>query len=133
MWCEHGTKIEALGVMIDSEAMRVTVEERRAQRYLVTMKGLAAAEGGSAVEVARVLGRLVSVELAVPGLLIASRPLFEDLKAALLKANRAALGEPAEATARTGLRTVRLDRPPGDAVRRRLRSPRLGRDRKSVV
>jgi hypothetical protein len=75
---------EVLGLQLDTVSMRITVPTRKIEAYRSAMtKLLERAAATTTLEVARVLGQLVSVEEAVAQLILATRPLFEDLKRAL--------------------------------------------------
>lgn len=90
--CEApSTSCEVLGIVIDTAAMRLFVPPIKKKRYAECLSALLE-EGmtsgqSSTSRVAGLLGRLVSVEPAMPHIMLLTRPLFDDLKAALLEAN----------------------------------------------
>lgn len=75
------TKIEILGITIDTDEMKLWVPEEKLQKILQILE-----EGnyGDTLSLAKLLGKLVSVESAVPLLMIFTRPLYDDLKTALV-------------------------------------------------
>ena len=86
---DPSTECEMLGIIVNSVTLRLTVPKKKSERYLAGLKELAsdAAAGRVTTKQAAVaLGRLVSVEVAIPHLLLLSRPLMEDLKKGLARA-----------------------------------------------
>lgn len=84
------TKCEVLGLDVDTEAMTITVPPVKSQRYVAQLREMAAKAEERPIEtreVAALLGRLNSVEAAVPQVLLLMRPLMEDLKRGLAEAN----------------------------------------------
>lgn len=76
---EPNTTCEVLGLVIDTLQMRLYVSEQKSQYILANITRLIESECTSTLEVARVVGRIVSVEPAVPLLALISRPMFTDI------------------------------------------------------
>ncbi len=84
------TRCTILGIVVDTEEMMLTVSEQKSKRYTdYCGELLIKANSGPlrAKEIAKMLGRLVSVEAAMPLMMVFSRPMFEDLKIGLKLAN----------------------------------------------
>ena len=85
---EPGTTREVLGLMIDTKEMKLFVAEKKTRRILQELSDIAELGKRQLLDtlaLAKILGRLVAVEAAIPHLLLLARPLFDDLKFALSK------------------------------------------------
>lgn len=79
---------EVLGLIICTASMTLTAPQEKIDLATTLLKAYAEKQRATAEELARVLGVLAAIEPAAPRVLLLARPMYDDLKDALVAAKQ---------------------------------------------